>query len=80
MEMVDVMDRMDTLDAMDTLDTVEGRSVGQETAGRMGAVEQKTARIEVEIRAKKDFDWSVTGQSNWGLAFVFNKSLTPGWG
>ena len=32
------------------------------------------------MRAKRDFDWSVTGRSNWALAFVFNKSRTPGWG
>ena len=32
------------------------------------------------MRAKGGFDWSVTGRSNWGSTFVFNKTLTPGWG
>ena len=36
--------------------------------------------MEAEIRAKRHFDWSVTDQSNWVLGFVFNKSVTPGWG
>jgi hypothetical protein len=30
--------------------------------------------FRVEIRPKRDFDRSVTVRSNWGLAFVFNKS------
>ncbi len=29
---------------------------------------------------KKRGDKLSTGLSNWGLAFVFNKTTTPGWG
>jgi hypothetical protein len=33
-----------------------------------------------EITRKRKVDRSVTVRSKWGLAFVFNKSGTPGWG
>jgi hypothetical protein len=36
--------------------------------------------FEVETRLKRDFDRSVTGRSNWGWAFVFNKSDIGGGG
>ena len=40
----------------------------------------ETTGFRAEKREKRGVDRSVTARSNWGLAFVFNRSVMGGWG
>jgi len=44
------------------------------------ASEKKATRFEGRKTTKKGFDRSVIVRSNWGWAFVINKTLYGGWG